>query len=278
MENAAKALLIAAGVLIAILVLSLLVVAYTQMSDYYQQQHEAVIIEQTKEFNSQFENYNRKQIRGSDIISLMNRVIDYNSREAHEIGKNYLPILVEIKIGDAAIIEQFRYPDEDNNFGSASDFIPTEISNKTGTPSRENDKKLKIITTKEDELLERYKVLLPNISVGQLQSLASEIGNIIINEDGDTQWDILNREKRASKLSAIFKETIQIDPSNGKSTGRSKNIINAAKEIAYEYYQYTQFKRAYFDCIEVLYDEKTGRVCEMEFELRINSNGNVEFN
>ena len=39
MENATKALLISAAVMIAIMVLSLLMIAYNQISDYYQNQH-----------------------------------------------------------------------------------------------------------------------------------------------------------------------------------------------------------------------------------------------
>ena len=38
MENATKALLIAAGVLIGIIILSMLLLGYNQISNYYQQQ------------------------------------------------------------------------------------------------------------------------------------------------------------------------------------------------------------------------------------------------
>lgn len=39
MENATKALLIAAGVLIGIIILSMLLLGYNQISNYYQQQN-----------------------------------------------------------------------------------------------------------------------------------------------------------------------------------------------------------------------------------------------
>lgn len=44
--------------------------------------------------------------------------------------------------------------------------------------------------------------------------------------------------------------------------------IEAIKEIASKYYQYTQFKRAYFKCTEMKHDSGTGRVVEMNFEVQ----------
>ncbi|MCI8759862.1 MAG: hypothetical protein HFJ34_01845 [Clostridia bacterium] len=34
----------------------------------------------------------------------------------------------------------------------------------------------------------------------------------------------------------------------------------------YTYYEYVQFKRARFNCIDTGYDEKTGRIIRMKFE------------
>ena len=46
MENATKALLIAAGVLIGIIILSMLLLGYNQISNYYQQQSDNLSLRQ----------------------------------------------------------------------------------------------------------------------------------------------------------------------------------------------------------------------------------------
>ena len=78
MENVSKALMIAGGMLIAIMVISLIIVLWNQMSGYFAEQHSATIVEQIAEFNAQFENYNGKDIRGNELISVMNKVVNYN--------------------------------------------------------------------------------------------------------------------------------------------------------------------------------------------------------
>ena len=49
MENATKALLIAAGVLIGIIILSMLLLGYNQISNYYQQQSDNLSLRQIVE-------------------------------------------------------------------------------------------------------------------------------------------------------------------------------------------------------------------------------------
>ena len=77
MENATKALIIAAGMLLAIMILSLLTISYNNLTDYLNQDEKIKEVEQITRFNSQFENYNRKDVRGSDILSLVSKIKDY---------------------------------------------------------------------------------------------------------------------------------------------------------------------------------------------------------
>lgn len=98
MENAAKGLLIAAGMFIAVLLMSLLIMLYNNVSEYYALQHEYKEVEQVQEFNAKFDNYNRNDIRGSDLISLMNRVIDYNSTQSYFEEMGYGRIKVTITL------------------------------------------------------------------------------------------------------------------------------------------------------------------------------------
>ena len=51
MENLSKALLIAAGMLFTVMILSMLMITYNQVASHYQQQHELAVIDQTELFN-----------------------------------------------------------------------------------------------------------------------------------------------------------------------------------------------------------------------------------
>lgn len=78
MENATKALLIAGGILIAILVLSMFVLMFNKMSELQNEQEEQVKVEQLSAFNAEFESYDRKAMYGTDVISLINKVAENN--------------------------------------------------------------------------------------------------------------------------------------------------------------------------------------------------------
>lgn len=72
MENASKALLIAGGVLIAILIVSVLVVTINIINSNQKAKEQALVTEQLVEFNQKYEAYNKKALRGTDIITLKN--------------------------------------------------------------------------------------------------------------------------------------------------------------------------------------------------------------
>lgn len=292
MENAAKALLIAGGVLIIILILSVLVVFYDEISTYYAQQHESVIIEQTQKFNAKFENYHRNNIRGNELISLMNSVIDYNTTESYFDGTEYERIKVTITLVENGqnkneILKQFKYPTNDN--ASINKYLDTAtISNISATGDNwSNDKNLIDITNTSFYLCEKAKenpLNINNLSDKKLQLLASNAGNIIIDENDNSSTSVLSRFKRADILEEVLgikvshdsDSDIKIDVETGKTNVSHKNIMEGIKDITSQYFQYMQFKRAYFDCTEMKYDEKTDRVVEINFKLQT-ENGKVVF-
>lgn len=72
MENASKALLIAGGILLAVLVLSLLGLLLSNISSNQLAQEKRLEAEQLQEFNQRYESYNKKALFGVDIITLQN--------------------------------------------------------------------------------------------------------------------------------------------------------------------------------------------------------------
>ena len=96
MENAAKALQIAAGVLISLLIISALVYGYTQLSNLKQIEEDNEGKEKATEFNLSYEVYNRSGVYGSELLSLANKIEDYNIKQAQEQG--YQEVTLSVKL------------------------------------------------------------------------------------------------------------------------------------------------------------------------------------
>ena len=80
MENASKALIIAGGVLVAVLIISILAYMWVNVSSFHETLDDNKMYERVLEFNKQFESYNKQLLRGADVASVINKVIDNNSK------------------------------------------------------------------------------------------------------------------------------------------------------------------------------------------------------
>lgn len=80
MGNASKALLMAGGVLIAILILTLIVYVYLSMSSFRNTQNMKRTMEEVAKFNREYEAYNKTRLYGTEIITVIKKAIDYNQR------------------------------------------------------------------------------------------------------------------------------------------------------------------------------------------------------
>ncbi len=96
MENASKALIIAGGFLIAILVISLLVTGWNKLTYFSRTQEEIQTVEQIIEFNKEIESYNKHVLRGYELISLENLVNDTNERYSTVKGYKKLEFYIKL--------------------------------------------------------------------------------------------------------------------------------------------------------------------------------------
>lgn len=302
MENASKALLIGAAILFTVMILSLLMIGYQQISSYFTEKHEVEMIEQTTKFNSQFENYNQKSIRGSDMISFMNKVIDYNERLSYMAGTNYKRLEITIDLISSNIVNQLKYTTTETGFSNLSIF-PTsnKITNVTssGTPptdidkSRNLDKQLISITGTINELKdETQNGGIQNVTDTKLQSLASNISNIFLSlpnpnnqnyplqETDGVKTDVNDRTSleenivtARQKRNDLIKNILGVELTlNNKGIVNERDKLNNIKEMTFKYYQITQFKRAYFECVSTEYDKETGRILKMNFKVKTDGN------
>ena len=138
MENASKALLIAGGVLIAILLISLLIYTSTVISEYQDSKKELADIEDTAKFNDQFLQYNRDDVEGYELLSLIHKVIDYNERKTTDSTidtDSYKPIKLEIDFINDENVKKLVYSEKPQLFTNTSYVI--DASNRNSSNSFE---------------------------------------------------------------------------------------------------------------------------------------------
>ncbi len=80
MENASKALVIAGGILIALMILSILVYVFISISDFEGAQDRNTLTKQLDEFNKSYEAYNKSRMYGVDVISVVNKATENNEK------------------------------------------------------------------------------------------------------------------------------------------------------------------------------------------------------
>lgn len=175
MENATKALEMAGSVLIGMMIIGMLVFAYTQFSNLKQTEENAKAIEQASDFNMDYEAYNKDGAYGSEILSLANKVVDYNTR-TQEDGYTNIDLSIKLKS------------------------LPQNMENNTYN-SRYNFSK----QMKGEALVESYEKLTSDIK---------KIGNETLTaEDGTTkkivQWEKLSDVTLRSYLSSTSFQKVQ---------------------------------------------------------------------
>lgn len=256
MENASRALIMAGSVLIALMVLGALMLMFNNLSSYQQIRQTDTRTSQTIEFNAQFETYNRTDVRGSELYSLLNRAVDYNRRQSTAgIGEN------GEEIGFKPIQVTFTFNSQLDKIASptGNELIKKNTYVQSGTQNEfEND-----ISSTITKLESKY-------GTSSLTNLTTGLSKIFIDTNGTTE----EKRNEAVKLFNTASKKVSI---SAWSEIREGSTIR--KEI-YQYYEYVQFKRAHFDCTSlegkgnsgVTYDSGTGRIIEMNFVF----NGTIE--
>lgn len=243
MENASKALIMAGGVLIALMIIGALVLMFSNLSTYQETNIESNRDSQIVEFNNKYETYNKQNLRGSELYSLLNKVIDYNRRQSTEgtgwsdQGQSlaYEPMTITFTIdvskltAETGTIKLFTKNNNSYTINNSSNVF-------------ENDIKKEV-----DRLEKKY-------GQDSLTNLTTGLTRIFIDSNNETeQVEAVKRFNSASK-----KVRISIFNDIDKNS--------TIRDEVYEYYEYVQFKRAIFKCTGTTYNKKTGRITGMNFE------------
>ena len=266
MENATKALLIVASVLIGLIILSALLLLYNQVSGFYQSNSNKTEEQQRLEFNKKFESYENQEIRGNELLSIMNMVDDYNATEPEN---GYAEMEFEVDFISTDLFKQFNYESANSNkyllSGSNSKITENKLNDFS---SRVNDPSTGLIST-----LQSVSGSV-RITETLLQQLSSNIANIMVeetNSGASNEYEISNRNearrKRANLLKNIFKVNVCGSNTTTYTTdSQYVDMVSTIKDVTLKYYEFTQFKRAHFDCIELEYDSVLNEFTEVKIK------------
>lgn len=96
MENASKALIMAGSILISIMIISLLIFGFNQISHLEQTKEDAELVDIMAEYTRRFEQFNRT-VYGSELLSLGNLAEDYD-HSYKRVEAGFAPVDITVKI------------------------------------------------------------------------------------------------------------------------------------------------------------------------------------
>ena len=276
MENASKALLMAGGMLLAILLVTLLVYAWGMFSEYQNAKADLAEIEDTAEFNEQLSQYDRDDVDGYTLLSLINRIIDYNERNTTDSvseQEKYPCINLTIKMGNENQRKMLTY---DNNIRlfTKEQYAENELSAKNRNLSTSFRKAIEETINNGLGSLEPIKAEKVARSISSIFKTAEQI-----DADAERQYGVADATTRTyvykvmiNEYNTASGESLTIDDINELIIPSTPGSINSNEYYTYacQYYEYMQFKRGIFKCTNLEYSDEsttgTGRISKMEFE------------
>lgn len=229
MENASKALLMAGGILIALLIISLLLLMITNIGDYQRTKDSGAKATQIAKFNRDFERYTKDEIRGTDIISIINKIQDYNSRQVDNTENpsgttNYVDYNIKMSITISGLNdfnEKYKYEDNSSLFKQDQYTIGIDENGKVMGNKIANDLK-EFVNSENATGLEKNK--------NEMKYLSSIYLNTMDN----------NRDEKAKDK--IRERLIELDPTYKNWQGDTSPTLDSIKK----YSQYSEFKSSKF--------------------------------
>ena len=119
MENASRALVIAGGVLLSLIIIGVVMFAYRGITSLQKEKDISLSNEQVSKINEQIEKYTKKSvIYGSEVLSICNAIEDYSRKYPESEGYPKITAIIKIKANGANNVELFfkdEYNDEQYN-------------------------------------------------------------------------------------------------------------------------------------------------------------------
>lgn len=247
--------------LIAILIVTLLVFIWGKFSEYQSSKDELANIENVAKFNEQFANYDRNNVQGYELISLINKILDYNKRYSSATGNTndiqYSPIIITINMGG----KRNDLIVNDGHHGSQNLLFESDeyVENPNGSLA------LRDLIKEIRELEEKYG------GADNATRIAKNYNNLFPKKPGDidvsSSSDISEAYNAVRKYNTFVKDSVYtVSDIPNVMMNKYKEMYVAEEEYVYKCYEYMQFKRLYFKSKGIKYNDQTSRIEQMKFE------------
>lgn len=267
MENASKALYIAASVFVAVIILSLVVILFNKIDDTHTARDKEKEEKNLTEFNAEYDAFNKRLMYGADVISCINKAIS-NNKEAYDAKDPDLYIDIIVKM-DANLEEKFKIYkikngrtitiDTSKNVEDIENVITNLKNNKT-------EKITKLFNITNTNMYTSFS----NLSSATLSDLKfSELAS----SWNDTQTAIVL--KKNDEYSLLKDGKI---PNDTKSDNPLGFLVNTREEFTYNFTLngntycikwttgFKDFRKMAFSCTGIEYNDNTGRINKLIFQ------------
>ena len=280
MENATTAIYIAAGTLLGVMILSVVVFFFRRVGTLQEERDRIMTAEQIAEWNNEYLAYDKKLMYGTDLISVLNKA--HSNNEKYVEGKGFLSgdkytkdYLINIKFKLQSDLEDsivVTYINEST--GKETEYVTNEGPEKLASS---------YTTPKLLDLFESY-------DVGSLYTGGNSINAYINNAEiksytylsvftKDNEYNLLSNDANnpVTRLMKLSNKLTMVTTNTGDNKSIHYTVNNmGVQTIEYKgWYKVTwktclnDLKSRKFKCAEVKYDtssEQTGRIVEMCFE------------
>lgn len=284
MENAAKALGIAAGVILAVILMSLISYFFSTISEWPQQEEDTASAEQLAKFNLEYEVYEKSAMYGVDVISCLNKAISNN--ESYLEGKGLLigsrtsdeykiNVYVNIKSPLEETMEIYYFDMDSHTEKQRMDQSNTSQSSEEWKKLQSSEATYEKLSLEEiqknpsNKYYTAFKIDDPLYTSTRQLNKAKTGLDYYLEANGGTKKIILSdgTEKNYYSIEDTqLKNLLKFSAKNPKIT------IKNSEASDYRYWSTAiwitglyDFKTKRFKCDEIKYSEVTGRINEIYF-------------
>lgn len=228
MDNASQALVIAASVMLGVILFAALLTMRDKVGDLKAADNMNELIEQNKEYNAQYEAYNKSFMYGTDIISVVSKAYNNNLKQNDE-NTEYAEdqyVSIEINLGSEPLKYRYYY------------YFIIDGEEVRKSPNDGN----------------------------QTQDKSDQIeGSSTLKLTNGTQFLVNDKEQKTADGKNIMQELLNVSsgPVKQRWTDAKYNGIYSKYRLRYSYV--TDFKRRAFACTDVEYSASSGKISKMVF-------------
>ena len=262
--NLSLALKMAAGVLIALVIISAITLLFNNINPSQQQLEDIKALEQTADFNKEYEVYNKSLMYGVDVISLINKAFSNNKSyiEAYgysdDLEENYL-IDVEfespISLTQTLDIKKIEIEDGKYREREQENFNILRTTNLVSDPTKTHEE---VIYSKLNLRREDY----PNLDVVTGNRNNAINGHLIEEQHGNEPYQKWCVDQNMYNY-IIVESAIDLKRTAKNTEHGTSDIWSTAILETYAY----DFKSKKFRCTDVGYSDITGRINYLRVQL-----------